>query len=639
MIGFSHWPRKAGAAAFAAWMALLVMCLPAEAARPVLPGEPCPEPARSTWTMQESWVWDEVCAGRIANLAEKFGGSTKPIEAAQWPAERTLSSTFLAAILLHDPYRQALTIKGVRIVGARFTEVIDLSNADIGHELWLDESSFEGRIKIGRARAEALIAFDDSLLAGGLDAYSAHLEQSLFVRRATIKNGADMTGIEVDDQLSFSGAQVTGELELASANIGQHLFLDKDAKFEEVNLNGAEIGGDVLMGGGTFSGKLAMEDIRAGSDLFMNEKANFAEIDLTNGDVGAYVDFGSANVTGDLDMGRLHVRGNLNIKDGAHLAYVSLIGARIDGDIVVDASTVTGKMQLEDVAIGSDLFLRSESKLADVTLSGAEIGSYLMIRNADISGFANFETIHIGRNFVIDEGSNFAGAISAVGARIDGDATITGSTFAEPVDFTGAKIGRSLAMARQATFNRAVHLAFAEIGANLDLTEGIFSTLDATGLRVGTEIRLATGAFATDEGTMARWNSPSKLTLRNVSTGALQDLPEAWPAEVDLEGFTYERLGGFEAEPPAPSVPDDSSDAARTQAEPIATDSARADISHRDPKEFIDWLAKQKNYSPQPYAQLAAVLTASGHPEKARSVLFAGKSREWGARAARAGSS
>jgi hypothetical protein len=85
--------------------------------------------------------------------------------------------------------------------------------------------------------------------------------------------------------------------------------------------------------------------------------------------------------------------------------------------------------------------------------------------------------------------------------------------------------------------------------------------------------------------------------------GALQDLENAWPSELELDGFSYDCLGGF------------------------AIRDVR-DVSGRDVKWFKEWLAKQRNYSPQPYEQLASVLVKAGHKDKADDILYAGRERE-----------
>ena len=93
------------------------------------------------------------------------------------------------------------------------------------------------------------------------------------------------------------------------------------------------------------------------------------------------------------------------------------------------------------------------------------------------------------------------------------------------------------------------------------------------------------------------------MALRNVSAGALQDLPRSWPVEIDLEGFTYGRLGGFGA--------------------------AGGELGRRETADFIAWLEKQKSFSPQSYMQLAAVLRESGFSDKADWILFSGRMQEF----------
>jgi hypothetical protein len=75
-----------------------------------------------------------------------------------------------------------------------------------------------------------------------------------------------------------------------------------------------------------------------------------------------------------------------------------------------------------------------------------------------------------------------------------------------------------------------------------------------------------------------------------------------WPAQLDLDGFVYRRVGGYHSD-------------------------ADVDITRRGSEWFIDWLGRDQPYSPQPYEQLAKVLHEMGHAEEANDVLFAGRER------------
>lgn len=76
-----------------------------------------------------------------------------------------------------------------------------------------------------------------------------------------------------------------------------------------------------------------------------------------------------------------------------------------------------------------------------------------------------------------------------------------------------------------------------------------------------------------------------------------------WPGKLELDGFTYTNLGVLGAE-------------------------GIDDPTNRDAIWYIDWLAKQVKYSPQPYEQLASVLRKAGHSGKADEILYAGRNRE-----------
>jgi hypothetical protein len=143
-----------------------------------------------------------------------------------------------------------------------------------------------------------------------------------------------------------------------------------------------------------------------------------------------------------------------------------------------------------------------------------------------------------------------------------------------------------------------INLIFAEIVGNLDISGSEVPSLDLTGTRIQGEFRLGSEMHSP-----VRWHDAAKLILRNTKIAALQDLPGAWPGEMVLDGFTYDRLGGLGT--------------GRTN-----------EMAGRDASWFIEWLAKQKSYSPQPYEQLASILQKEGYRETARKILYESRNRE-----------
>ena len=126
-----------------------------------------------------------------------------------------------------------------------------------------------------------------------------------------------------------------------------------------------------------------------------------------------------------------------------------------------------------------------------------------------------------------------------------------------------------------------VRLLGAQIGGALDCTGAAFSA------QLTTEAAVIKGGLF--------WRSivnPERATLNltNASVGALVDDVESWPApgKLILDGFVYERILG----------------------------------GPRDVQSRLEWLACQKDFTLQPYRQLAKVLRDEGNDTGARLVLF-----------------
>ena len=119
------------------------------------PGEPCKvlSPlAPPTWTEPERWAWEQICEGRQANFNTRYAKRLDPKMAKGWDDKRKLSPAFLETVLLHEPYRSAVTRIGVRIIGAWFRDPIDLKYARVVAVLWIVRSRLERPVNLARAR-------------------------------------------------------------------------------------------------------------------------------------------------------------------------------------------------------------------------------------------------------------------------------------------------------------------------------------------------------------------------------------------------------------------------------------------------------------------------------------------------------
>ena len=155
---------------------------------------------------------------------------------------------------------------------------------------------------------------------------------------------------------------------------------------------------------------------------------------------------------------------------------------------------------------------------------------------------------------------------------------------------------------RDGVFNKEINLIFADIGGNMTISGAKFdSLLNLTGAHIKSEMSLAS-----DTESKPVWGEHSRLVLRNTAVGCVQTPPDldAFPKDLDLDGYSYTRLGG------------------------LGSVDSESEMASRPPEWFIEWLNRDRSYSPQPYQQLAEVLRAMGHSGKANNILYAGKERE-----------
>jgi len=160
------------------------------------------------------------------------------------------------------------------------------------------------------------------------------------------------------------------------------------------------------------------------------------------------------------------------------------------------------------------------------------------------------------------------------------------------------KVGSDF-FARGANFatNEMVLLRYSTIGSTLDISGASILKLDLTSTNILAEFRLGSGI-----GKKPQWRKNSKMVLWNTVAGAVQDADEySWPDELELEGFSY-RLGGYGA-------------------------TGNADILNRKSSAFINWLDRDKTFSPQPYEYLANVLTEAGFPSKGNAIRHAARKK------------
>ena len=645
-------------------MTLLVAPVPVrgeDAARPVAAGGTCSVPADEHWTPQERFVWSRVCVGEEADFNKEpgYGGDLDPKNSSGLPDNRILTSLFLETILLHDNYRTALTRRGVRIIGARFTEIVDLENAELGHDLWLDRSALEKGANFSAARATHRITIDGSKVSGPL-----YLNEIQVGRDLTMHNGSELADVDVSysqigGKLDFSGSQVNGKLNMEGIEVAGHLVMNNNARFTEVNISSghvrgvlslwgskvtgtlnmlglqidgmlsaegsqfgdvtlwlARVGGLVRLTGSKITGKLDMQGIQIARPLHMSQ-GEFAQVDLQVAHVQGLLALDGAKITGPLNMLGAQVDGILEAA-GSQLTEVNLSFARIGGELRLDGSKLARRLDMQGIRVGGDLNMNNDGEFAEIDLTAAQVHGVFSFWGSKVAGPLNMFGIQLDGALEANEseiaavnlmsanvqervnliGSKVTGAVSLEGGRVGGDLILRGAKINGQFDCSSSEIVGTAFLGTGAEFIGGVVCHFAKLG-ELELAAGTFHrTADFAGAQIRGELRLGSSALSPP-----KWQDGSLLVLRNAKADAIQDSRDAWPARLDLTGFTYRSLGGANA----------------GEGDPKAA---------RSVKSLKNWLRKQQPYASAPYEQVASVLRSQGRPSDGDEILYASKERE-----------
>ena len=272
---------------------------------------------------------------------------------------------------------------------------------------------------------------------------------------------------------------------------------------------------------------------------------------------------------------------------------------------------MNGNFDADRIHVDGNVYLRDSRFRGQVELRGAKVLGQLAMSGSTFDRAVLAATLYVEGPLVLGPGlsrsATFKSRLDLSGATIDGDLVMNRALLEGEVLANGLRIGRSM-LVREAELRDRVVLHFADVSKNLDLRGTTLTRLELSGARVTQELRLVQMKWA------ALRNQEPILLLRNTVVGTLFDDKASWPPALDMDGFIYERLGGFEDSP-----------AVRAGSDVI--------VAHRDVVWWKEWLRKDPMYNSQPYTHLAAVLASHGNREAAADIRYAGLERarehEW----------
>ena len=257
-----------------------------------------------------------------------------------------------------------------------------------------------------------------------------------------------------------------------------------------------------------------------------------------------------------------------------HPSGLALAGGHIAGNLDLSYEVVDRPLSLIRCYVPDGINLMS-AQLQEITLRHSRTGPI----------FANGTTIHGDAAFMTSD----SGPVSLMRARIDGTLDFTGSRILgageDSVNLVEAKVGGDVLFHEGFVTDGIVYARLAKIGHDLSFHDVEFQgdgQLDAERSEID-------GTFYWVE---VKHTAKTVLDLENARAGAIWDDEASWPAPGNLliNGFVYSEIAGGPTE---------------------------ADARLR-------WLAlRPPEWHPQPFRQLAKVLSEMGHDDGATQVRIA----------------
>ncbi|MCI0708105.1 MAG: hypothetical protein L0Y80_11545 [Ignavibacteriae bacterium] len=383
------------------------------------------------------------------------------------------------------------------------------------------------------------------------------------------------------------------------ANIeGPLSFANTESK--SIDLRSAKISGILDMTGTKVNELLNMDKIIVQSSCFMREHAEFHDVVLRSAHILGQLSIRDVIVKGELNLNGANIESGLMIRENTELKGVDLRSATIKNQVTMFGIKIHENLFMNSTIVKGHLLINEFDVSQNFELRTAVIQGQLSMTDVDVKGLLNMNGITVNNGLLI-RGKSFLKTFDLSNATLTGQLEIIGATFLDFVTMESITVSQNLFLILD-KFQNEIDLMNISVEGNLLISGKSLQQINLSGASIKGELNLGYGLE------LPIWKEESRIILRNTKVGAINDAGEkAWPVHLDLQGFSYHRLGGI------------------TDQENF---SGNFSIANRPALWFTSWLEKDEAYSPQPYHQLAKVLNDMGQSDKANTILYAGKNRE-----------
>ncbi len=440
----------------------------------------------SPLTPQEEWVLDQVKAGEVADLVnryrvrealkDQYGLVMGKIEGlsdlserlekadpprwtdfgAEWGPRLTIRAAFLKQLLADGFDGFKVHCHGVKVKNAIITGPLDLRAAVVPHDVVLSSCIFEESVNLRDSNFKKNLQLLNSIVKKDADFLGftvnlcGYFNDSRFLDRVSFKRA------HIGEEFSFMGTKCQSD---SKEILFKSMYVGKDAHFENAELHGpvdfcmAQIDGELEINQAHFWKEAEFDSLKVAYTLRCNKTIFEKDVTFLIMKVGNYADFKETQFHGKAWFGGAEIAKDLRASQSQFLSsssenYASFFRTKVGQEAIFEGARFNCPVDFGSADIGLNLKLKgAQFKNVDESLEAPDL---------KVNNTADFEEV------------SFAGLVSFAGANVGGQFNAQRARFegTQDVDFSGLKVGQ-LASFSDAWFNGNLNFSGAKIGGEL----------------------------------------------------------------------------------------------------------------------------------------------------------------------------